>query len=39
MFIEFLVDYLYTDQETKDLFRELKTNYADSIDYILINGH
>jgi len=39
MFIEFLVDYLYTDQETKDLFRELKTNYADSIDYILINEH
>jgi len=39
MFIEFLVDYLYTDQEAKDLFRQLKDHYAQNIDYILISEH
>lgn len=37
MFIEFYLNNFYTDQEAKDLFREIRGSYA--IDSILINQH
>lgn len=35
MFVEFYLNNFYTDQEAKDLFRQIKSNY--NIDSILIN--
>jgi len=37
MFIEFYLNNFYTDQESKDLFRQIKDEYK--IDSILINQH